>query len=317
MAVLGAALFMAQELPGSPIVPNPPPIQTTVHNDVTVHVEAPPMDPEAVSEASVTSSQAIFTTMIVPPFLQWANDLLGLPNIWTTTPDNLTYQNGPIRDLANVMRAAAFALVGLAIFAVGAGHALGQDVSFGRLIFAAVLSTGNLSLWEMGIRLNNGLTAALQGPDLPSMLRAHLVTTIDPGAAVGTVALILVYAIVALLLLFNLMFRLGLIDVLIAVGSLALLMYATPQTEHLASHYARLSVGILFSQVLIVLGLRVASVLGSLGNGGVVDTLLGIVVLILVRLLPQMMISGAGSGSRQGSGWGAAALMMVRRRVGL
>lgn len=312
LAVIGSALIFAQTA-GNPIVT--PPLET--HTTITTNLVVPPPDPQAIADASVTSSEAILTSVIAPPPLQWANDLLGLPNVWTTTPDELTWNNGPIRDLANVLLAVATALIALAIFANGAGHALGQDVSFGRLIFAVVLSFGNLAWWQMGIRLNNAITASLSAPDLPTMLRPHLQTTIDPGTAAGTVILVLVYAIVSLLLLFNLLFRLGLIDILIAVGSLALLCYATPQTEHMASHYVRLSVGVLFAQVLIVLGLRVASVLGSLGNGGVVGTILSIVVLILVRSLPQTMIAGAGQGGRQGSGIGMAALLFVRRRVGL
>lgn len=312
LAALIAVMLLAQ---GSPIV-QPPPVPApniTVRNELVV----PEPDPKLIADASVQSSEAILLNVIAPPPLAWANDLLGFSNVWTRTPDELTWNNPAVRDLANILLAVAFAMIALAIFANGAGHALGQDVSFGRLIFAAVLAVGNLGLWEMGIKLNNAICASLSAPDLPTMIRANLVAKLDPGTAAGTVILTLVYAIVALLLLFNLLFRLGLIDILIAVGSLALLCYATPHTEHLASHYTRLSVGILFSQVLIVLGLRVASVLGSLGNGGVVGTILSIVVLILVRSLPQTMIAGAGAGGRQGNGLGMAALMIIRRRVGL
>jgi hypothetical protein len=308
--VIGVVLFVGGMFFAQVVTP---PSTTTIQNNVTV--SAPPPDPAAIAEASVQSSEAILLTVVAPPPLQWANDLLGLPNVWTTTPDDLTWNNGPIRDLAGVGLAAALALIALAIFATGMGQALGQEASYGRLIFAVVLSIGNLAWWQIGVRLNNAICASLQGPDLPSMIRAHLTTNLDPGTAVGTVILVLIYAIVALLLLFTLLFRLGLVDVLIAVGSLALLCYATPQTEHFASHYARLSAGILLSQILIVLGLRVASVLGTLGNGGVVGTLISIVVLILVRSLPQTIIAGASQ--RQGSHWGMMALMMLRRRVGL
>lgn len=312
LAALGGAVMIFAQTAGSPIVP---PIET--HTTITNNLVVPPPDPEAIAQASVQSSEAILINVIAPPPLQWVNDLLGLSNIWTQTPPELTFNNGPVREMANAVLAVAIALIALAIFANGAGHALGQDVSFGRLVFAVVLSVGNLAFWEMGVRLNNAINQSLSAPDLPAMLRPHLEGNLDPGTAAGTVILVLVYAIVALLLLFNLLFRLGLIDILIAVGSLALLCYATPQTEHLASHYVRLSVGILFAQVLIVLGLRVASVLGSLGNGGVVSSLIGIAVLILVRTLPQQLISGAAAGGRQGNGIGVAALIMLRRRIGL
>lgn len=298
---------------GNPIVT--PPIES--HTTITNNLVVPPPDPEAIAQASIQSSEAILTSVIAPPPLQWANDLLGLPNVWTRTPDELTWNNGEIRGLAAVVAGVALALIALAIFATGMGHALGQEASYGRLIFSVVLSVGNLAWWEIGVKLNNAICTSLAGPDLPTILRPHLQAHLEPGTAIGTVVLVLVYSIVSLLLMFTMLFRLGLVDVLITAGSLALLCYATPQTEHIASHYARLSVGILLSQILIVLGLRVAAVLSGMGSGGAIGTLLSIVVLILVRSLPQMMISGAGTGSRQGNGWGTAAFMMLRRRLGL
>lgn len=299
---------------GNPIVPPAPqPAPVTVHNEITV--EAPPPDPQAIADASVQSSQAILTTVVAPPPLAWANDLLGLPDIWRTTPPELSYNHPAVRDLAGVLLGAALSLLALAIFATGAGYALGQEASFGRIAFAVVASIGNLAWWQIGVTLNNAMTSAIGAQALPSLIRPHLVTTLDPGTAVGTVVLVLVYAVVALLLLFSLLFRLGLIDVLIAVGSLALLCYATPQTEHLANHYTRLSVAVLFGQVLIVLGLRVASVLGDLGTTGALGTLLSIVVLWLVRSLPGMLISGAASGSRQGGILGLAVARLLLRRL--
>ncbi len=317
MLLLGAALLVGQELPGNAIVTNPAPQpqNVTVHNEITV--QAPPPDPQAIADASVTSSEAILSTVIVPPPLQWANDLMSLPDVWRTTPDDLSWNNGAIRDMAGLGLAAALSLVALAIFAAGAGHALGQGANYGRLLLGVVLAVGNLAFWQIGIGINNTLNNAIGAPALPSLVKPHLVTTVDPGAAVGTVVLLLVYAIVVLLLIFSLLFRLGLIDILIAVGSLALLMYATEQTEFLATHYTRLAVGVLFGQVLIVFGLRVASVLGTLGGSGLVGTLVSIAVLLLIRDLPKTLIASGGAGQGQGRGMGLTLLLLLRRRIGL
>jgi len=63
-----------------------------------------------------------------------------------------------------------------------------------------------------------------------------------------------------------------------------------------------------FSQVLIVVALRLAPVLGALG-GGITGTLLGIVVLLLARQMPSMLASAAGS--RGGANIGL--LLLLRR----
>lgn len=312
VVILAITLF-AQIGPGSPIV-TPPNNTTTnvIENKITVLAPAP--DPEAIAEASTQSSQAILNTIVVPPPVEWTNDLLGLPDIWRTTPPELTYANSAIRERAELIRNVALVLLALALFAAGAGYALAQDVSFGRVAFAIVLTLGNLTFWEIGINLNNAITASLAAPDLPSMIRPHLETaSLDPAAAVSGLVLLLVYVVTALLLLFSLAFRLGVVDVLIAVGSLASLCWVLPQTEYLAAHYTRLSVAVLFGQVLIVLGLGVASVLGSLGSGGSLATLLSIVVLWLVRTLPGMLLAGSAA-QRQGNALGNFASRLITRR---
>lgn len=306
--LLGLSLF-AQV--GSPL---PAPIES--RTTVTTNLVVPPMDPQVVADTSVQSSQAVLTTVIAPPPLQWANELLGLPDIYRTTPDDLTWNNGAIRDLAGLIRNVAVALIVLAILAKALAIMLGRDdpSSAGRILYAAILSFSNLVWWEWGVRLNNGITAAIAAPALPSLIRPHLVTSIDPSTAVGTVVLLVVYAIVALLLMFSLLFRLGLLDILIAVGSLALLCKATPETDHIASHYTRISVAVLFSQVLIVVCLRCASVLATLGAGGVLGTLISIAILWLARSAPQQIL--AGSSNAQGNHWGGLAARMVMRRLG-
>lgn len=311
LILIGASLFMQV---GNPIVTPPSETHTTVESHVTLQV--PDMDPKVVADTSVQSSQAVLTSVIAPPPLQWANELLGLPDIYRTTPDDLTWNNGAIRGLADLIRSVAFALIVLAVLAKGLALMLGKEdpSSWGRLIYAAILSLGNLVFWQWGVQLNNAITSAIAAPALPSLIKPHLVTTIDPSTAVGTVVLLVVYAIVALLLMFSLLFRLGLLDILIAVGSLALLCKATQQTDYIASGYTRIAVATLFSQVLIVVCLRSASVLATLGTGGVLGTLVSIAILWLARSAPQQIL--AGSSNSQGNHWGGLAARMVLRRLG-
>jgi len=82
------------------------------------------------------------------------------------------------------------------------------------------------------------------------------------------------------------------------VGPLALFCAATEQSEHFARKYIGLSVGLLFSQVMVVLGMKVAQVDATLG-AGIAGTFMALVVLLLLRRLPALVssaASGAGGG---------------------
>ncbi|MES2360126.1 MAG: hypothetical protein V4529_17425 [Gemmatimonadota bacterium] len=287
--LVAPALTFAQSLP-APVVP---PIET--HTTVTQQLVAPPPDPKVVSESAVESSQAILVQIIAPTPVQWANGMLGLPDVWRTTPPDLSYNNPTIRGLAEQIRLAAFVLIALAVFGMGASHAMGggQPMRWGRLFAAVVLSVGNLVWWQIGIDINNAINTVISAPDMAGLLKPQLqLPTASPtdaaASAVPALLLIVVYAVVALLTLFTLLMRLGLIDVLIACGSLFLLGFALEQTESWAMGYVRVAAGLVFSQVLIVIGLKTASVISSLGTG-VVGVLLGIVVLLLIRGLPGLL----------------------------
>lgn len=291
--MLGVLLVAGGVLFAQGIGPAPQPAPITVRNEITV--QAPPPDPQAIADASITSVQAIVVQLAAPTLVKWVNDLLNIPDIFRTTPPDLTYNNGGVRGVADQVRTVALALAGLAIFAVGMAYALGQRPSFGRLIFGIVLAIGNLAFWEIGIGLNNAINNAIAAPDVKSIVSPHLTLpglTANPVDAFGPAVLVIVYAVVLLLLLLSLAFRLGLIDILIAVGSLGLFCKTTEQTDAFYSRYVTLSVSTLFSQVLIVVALKLAPIIGGLG-AGVAGTLLGIVILLLARRMPALLRSAA------------------------
>lgn len=310
MLALVLFVVLAQVGPGSPIVepPKPPPVNVTN----IVNVQAPPPDPQAIADASTQSFQAIVVQLIAPTLVGWANDLLDVADIFRTTPPDLTYNNAGVRALADQVRLVAFALIGLAIFGVGAAYALGQQPAWGRLLYAVVLSAGDLVWWQWGIDLNNAINGGIAAPEVKAIVKPHLTLptlTTNPVEVFGPAVLVIVYAIVALLLLLSLAFRLGLLDILIAIGPLALVCSATEQSQGLFQTYARLAVGTLFSQVLIVVCLKLAPIVGGLG-AGVVGTLLGIVILLLARRMPSLLSSaGAQGGSR------LLPLLLIRRLV--
>ena len=283
---------------GNPIVPQPQPqpIQV-IQNHVTV--EAPPPDPQAIADASVQSAQAIVVQLIAPTLVQWANDAINMADIFTRTPPEWTFRNDAVRSLALAVTAIAMSLVVLFVVAAGFGHMLGQSAAYGRLAYGAVLSGLNLLWWEIGIAFNNAICAAIAAPTMVSIVRDHLALpslTTNPIEAFGPSVLVIVYAVVALLLVFSLVFRLALIDILIIIGSLALVTKSAEQTDSWASRYTSLAAGTLFSQIAIVICLRLAPVLGGIGTG-FVGTILGIAVLWLARRMPSMFGASHHSGS--------------------
>lgn len=311
MLLLAAFIVFLQV--GNPVVSPPASSTTTVQNNITL--TAPPPDPEVVAESANQSFQAIVVSQIAPAPVGFANDLLGLPDIWRQTPENLTVGHPAINSLAGIVLAAALSLVALAIFTLGMSHALGERPAYGRLIFAIVMSLGNITWWTIGIRMNNAINSSFGAPELPTLIRPHL----DPSPLtnmagnVGAVFLLIVYACVAIMLLFSLLFRLGLIQVLIVIGPLALICYATPWSEGFAQLYTRLSVGLLFSQVMIVVGMRLAEVLGGLGTGAL-GTLLSLMILLQLRRLPGLLSSATSS---NGGGSAVGKVLMLRRLVGI
>lgn len=296
---------------GNPIVSPPAPSSNVIENHVDVTVNAPEPDPKAIADASVQSSQAIVVQLIAPTLVSWANDALNMADIWRRTPPEWTYQNDGVRSMAGLVAAAALGLFGLAVFAAGAGHALGQGAHYGRLVYGALLAVGNLVWWEIGISLNNAICDTLAAPGLADIVRPHLhlpTLTTNPVEAFGPSVLVIVYAVVALMLVFSLAFRLGMIDILIVVGSLALLTKSTEQSEGWAARYQSLAIGTLLSQILIVACLKLAPILGGIGTG-FVGTILGIVVLMLARKMPSLLASGHA----ERAGGGLLRALVLRR----
>jgi hypothetical protein len=305
--LLGFLLLFAQGA-GNPIVS--PPSVTQTHVDVTV--QAPPPDPAAIADASVQSTNAIIMQVVAPIIVDLDNQLFNLPDFFRHTPDDLTWNNSQIRGLADLVRKVALALLALAIFVYGLTAALRHRVDgWKRLVLGTILSIGDLIWWQWGIQLNNAINDSIGAPDLPSLIRPHIALNASTGQLAANVVLVIVYAVVALLVMLSLLFRLGLIQVLIAIGPLALFCAATEQTEHFANKYITLSVGLLFSQVMIVLGMKVAQVDAAVG-AGIAGTFMAMVVLLLIRGLPTLVASTASAGH---SAANRIATAIVTRRV--
>lgn len=264
--------------------PQPAPVITT-----NITVSAPPPDPQVIAETYVEGSHAVINTVIVPMPVEWANDLLNLPDLWRTTPPDLTYRHPEIVRLLGQMRDNAFPLILLALIAVGISVALARYHGHGgRVIFGIVMASSALMRWQLMIDANNIVCNAIGAPDLKGIVGPRLTATFAPDEHIGTVVLTAVYAIVALMLMFSLITRIVLIDVLMVVDALASICWAAPQTEHIAARHIQLSIGLVFSQILIVVGFALVAAFGSVGSG-VGGTLLAIAVLLSLRKMPGLL----------------------------
>ena len=324
VTVLSALLLLAgtrvTHAQGNPIVT--PPSTTQTHVDVTV--QAPPPDPKAVAEASVQSADSVIVNVLAPLPVGFVKGAVGsFPNVWTQTPPNLTYANGELSSLAGVVRDGSLALSALAVFALGLKLAFTRSAPTGRLIFGVVMCLGNLAWWQVGIDLNNAINQQISAPTLADLLNPGMTLpkvadgTIPTPDVVASAVLAAVFAVVGFLTMFSLLARLALIDILIVVGPLALITFASEESSNWGSMYARTSVGLTFSQVLITVAFLVAKVLGVLGTSGVLGSIVGIAVLLTIRGLPSMMASGRMTAGPSNGAAFAAILAFGRRALGM
>jgi hypothetical protein len=312
--LVGLALLAFQV--ANPFTP-PPPAQVVNETRVVneVHVIPQPLDPEAVAEATVQSNGATLNMVVAPPLVQWVNDLLSLPDIWRTTPPEWSYDNPAVRQISESTRNVAVGLLAAFILATGIAKALGQDPNLARPIYAVILSAGTLTWWEIGVRINNTICAMIGAPAPADFMRARLKLPTNAVDNVGDTLLMIAYAVVAIIVLGSLVFRLGMIMTLIPVGFLALMCKAVEQTDNLAQNYNRISVGLLFSQVLYVIAFRLVEVLGALGTTSVATTIIGMIILFNIRRAPGMLSSMSTSGSGTPGFLKRAITAAVTRRV--
>ncbi len=306
-----AAWIFAQG--GAPIVTPPQPSEIHVTN--TTVLQVPERDPQAIADDAAVANQSLVVNTIQPVPVQWVNELCSMPNIWTNTPPSATYENSEIIRLSGLVLAAAFALTGIAFAASGLEIMAGDDGKerLGRTFYASALAVGNLLWWRWGIDLNNVLAGVIAAPDpCGSLIKPHIqLAHPDPGAAIAEPAQVIVTAVVALILLFALWFRLGWLNILIVAGSLALMCKADEHTEQIGQWYQRLAIGTLFGQVLLAIGLATAKATSSPATG-LGSVLVTIVILWICKGLLSTLSSQATS---RGSAMGSAVIGTLARRL--
>jgi TrbL/VirB6 plasmid conjugal transfer protein len=243
--------------------------------------------------------------------------LLGNGNVISQTPPLLSYDNDAVRQLWGVMRSVANA--GLAVVAAAGGLSLilnphirapyhGALELIPRLLLGGLLVNTSLGWGRFVIDLNNALCQALGTREIPAW--STILQQPVNSLLVELVAL-LVYLLMGILLLVQMLMRLALVDVLLAIAPLALLGWVLPQTNGWARLWFTTFLGTVFAQFLQVLvlqlGVQLIRLLPTLLQGAatnapdngrewLVGLLLGVAVLQLARKVPRLLPGVFGGG---------------------
>lgn len=226
-------------------------------------------------------------------------------NFITQTPPAGSYNSPTVHTLWNVVRGIAdAALVLVALFAgfnVMARQHLGSPYHgamevLPRLILGALLVNTSLSWGQLAIDVNNALCQAIGQTSLPAWQHADVGTQ----ALVNVIAT-LIYLVTSLLLLLQMLMRLALIDVLLVAAPLGLLCWVLPQTNGWARLWSTSFFGIVFTQFVQVIALKLGgSLLTDLTpmapDAALLSVFLGVAVLVVTLKIPGLMRHHAGDG---------------------
>jgi hypothetical protein len=248
-------------------------------------------------------------------------------NFLTHTPENLSYNDGLVKQFAIATQVLANGLLAVVVVVSGYNVMLRPYVGStyaGALAFLPRLLLGgiliNTAAWwcRLAIDANNAACAVFGAPDFGEVLSA-----VVRGVAVPIVGLVmnLILIVMAILLTIQQLMRLALVDILFILAPLAALLWILPQSQAWGRLWGRLFVGTVFAQAIQVLtlhlGFNLATGLPPLSAAGLLQPLLGIAVLALALKIPSLMGGGAAGGTIVSSLLGTAAGAAVGTGVGV
>jgi hypothetical protein len=248
------------------------------------------------------------TTGDVVTFLDW---LLGDGNVISRTPAELTYANPAVTSLSGLLVRAAD--VGLGVVTVWSGVNLminphirapyhGALELVPRVLLSGVMIHTSLGWGQFVIDLNNAICQTIGGAAMPAW--SDLQQLPSGGNVLLNLIAMVIYLVLGLMLLGQMLMRIALVDVLLAIAPLALLCWVVPQTNSWARLWFTTFFGTVFVQsiqvVVLRLGadmiLRLPQLLSSLvkdplnnANVWLTTLLLGMAVLQLARKIPRFM----------------------------
>ena len=214
-----------------------------------------------------------------------------------TDPKN-TYQLDDLVTMRDTMTGAAVAalacvvaLVGLTVIVRSHRGQSNEDIRelVPRLVLGVALLIAMPALCALAIDGNNALCGLLRVNSIGELLPVNVGG--DPGNALLLVLFFLAYVFLALLLLFALISRLGLVDVLLVLAPLAAVLWIHPLTQHYARLWTKTFVAAVFGQFLMLLCLRLAGVLSHALSTETMPAALAVFVGVAVLFLARRMLS--------------------------
>jgi len=228
----------------------------------------------------------------------WSDIWRSGANIFTYTDPALTYKFGPVAGLEADMHLviagitafgvvlAAASLAGRQVF--GWGGDLGEHL--GRLSLAATLANGAPFLVSKAIDWNNLVCEAIGTKFVP---RGFDGAPIFDSLTTGLLVVFVLWF--GLQLGLKMLYRIGLLWILIVTAPLALACWAIPQAQWVATTWTRQFVGWTFGQVLVTIALKLAFENGPFGGGGSSEMgmLFSGVMVVLAIDLADLLVYGS------------------------
>lgn len=212
----------------------------------------------------------------------------------TDTSPALSYQNATIQKLSAWLVAGIGGILALVFMVAGYNYMFrayrgGWSEFAPKIIICAVLATFSLSLLGMAIEVERAIVTDFQPflgsfpPQVPN----------NPLGLDGIVFLIELTAI--LLLSLQMLVRLAILDILLALSPLGIMCYALPQSRPWGRAWALAFVSALIVQPLQIFAVGIgAALIGALGdNGNLIGALVGIGVIYVAWKIPGMLLSNS------------------------
>ena len=210
-----------------------------------------------------------------------------MSGILTGTPAELTHAHELVRDAWTVVWAVTSGALALIVGWMGLGLIVSEQVGRAQAGWRELvprlglgLAGASASLWGCALVIDladavSGVVAVGLGVDPGDMLRSTLgtlLTAVEAGSVgMGLVLslLYLVYGFFVLHVLVQMVLRLALIDVLLALGPIALGLWILPQTAGWGRHWLRLFMTTVFQQavqlIALALGLGLLNEVAAIG----------------------------------------------------
>jgi hypothetical protein len=254
---------------------------------------AAPTDSNPVVGWAVDALEQIEQTLVTSIDSWLAQQIQSLGFVTDTSP-SLTYQNSTIQKLNAWLVAGIGGILAVVFMVAGYNYMFGAyrwgwSEFAPKIIVCAVLASFSLSLLGMAIEVERAIVTDFQ-PFLGSFPPQV------PNNPLGLDGIVFLIELVAILLLsLQMLIRLAILNILLALAPLGIMCYALPQSRPWGRAWALAFVSALIAQPLQIFAVGIgAALIGALGdNGNLIGALVGIGVIYVAWKIPGMLLSNS------------------------